>query len=406
MTISRPPLVLYASRSLAMLALTLAAAPTAAGPVRYRVTDLGALSGSETGTYDFDSSEARAVNNKGQVVGDSSLEAAAGGATPIRGFLFEDGRIRDVGTLPDRKFSAAYGISEAGHVVGESMTSFDYGYFFTRAFLYEGGAMRDLGVLPETETSGARAVNTAGDVVGWSRGGGDQDAVRAFLYRDGAMQDLGSLPGMLTSSAASINDAGHVVGSSGSRAFLYRDGAMQDLGTLPGMASSGAASINDVGQVVGSSGGRAFLYDDGVMTDIGTLDGGSSAASINDVGQVVGTSYGGDSGGRAFLYEAGVMLDLNDLIDPASGWQLTDARDINDRGWIVGVGSVITTDPFGEVQELRRGFLLTPTDAGPAPNPIPLPSAVWTGLSVLAGILAYRGPAIRRGTEKGTFTFC
>ena len=32
------------------------------------------------------------------------------------------------------------------------------------------------------------------------------------------------------------------------------------------------------------------------------------------------------------------MLDLNSLIDPASGWVVTRANAINDRGQITGVG--------------------------------------------------------------------
>ena len=46
------------------------------------------------------------------------------------------------------------------------------------------------------------------------------------------------------------------------------------------------------------------------------------------------------------------MLDLNDLIDPASGWVLTDVRDINNHGQIVGYG----TSPQGHT----HGFPLTP----------------------------------------------
>jgi len=45
------------------------------------------------------------------------------------------------------------------------------------------------------------------------------------------------------------------------------------------------------------------------------------------------------------------MLDLNDLVDPAAGWELTYAADINDTGQIVGTGRI------GGVQ---HGFLLSP----------------------------------------------
>lgn len=48
----------------------------------------------------------------------------------------------------------------------------------------------------------------------------------------------------------------------------------------------------------------------------------------------------------AFLYRDSTMLDLNRLMSPASGWTLTEARAINDRGQVVGDGQ-------------PRGFLLT-----------------------------------------------
>lgn len=72
------------------------------------------------------------------------------------------------------------------------------------------------------------------------------------------------------------------------------------------------------------------------------------------------------------------MADLNTLIDPASGWTLFDARDINDAGQIVGTGTISGT---------QHAFLLTP---------VPEPE---TYAMLLAG-LAVIGVSARRKIEK------
>jgi probable HAF family extracellular repeat protein len=46
------------------------------------------------------------------------------------------------------------------------------------------------------------------------------------------------------------------------------------------------------------------------------------------------------------------MQNLNNLIDPANGWFLLEAFEINDMGQIVGQG----INPYGE----EHAFLLTP----------------------------------------------
>src|SRR5205807_514810 len=60
---------------------------------------------------------------------------------------------------------------------------------------------------------------------------------------------------------------------------------------------------------------------------------------------------------HAFIWSGGVMSDLNNLISPASGWELTQAQDLNDVGQIVGEGTI-----GGQT----HAFLLTPTVPEPA----------------------------------------
>ena len=65
----------------------------------------------------------------------------------------------------------------------------------------------------------------------------------------------------------------------------------------------------------------------------------SYAVAINAHNEVVGSYLpsGGDQ--AAFVYANGAMRDLTSLIPPRSGWTLTAAAAINDRGEIVGTGS-------------------------------------------------------------------
>ncbi len=140
---------------------------------------------------------------------------------------------------------------------------------------------------------------------------------------------------------------------------------MTDLGTLGGTVSYGYG-INDAGQVVGQSVTaddgvyHAFLFSEGTMIDLGTLGGLMSYAySINDAGQVVGSSYVGEIGEHAFLYSEGTMIDLNSLLPEGSGWELWEARDINNNGQIVGTGMF---------DGQSHAFLLTP-DATAVPEP-------------------------------------
>jgi probable HAF family extracellular repeat protein len=109
----------------------------------------------------------------------------------------------------------------------------------------------------------------------------------------------------------------------------------------------GAAAIvphdlNERGQVVGSAQMRmgrlrAFLWENGTMTDLTPEGGMATPRAINDSAQVVGYASTGSGLSRPVLWEGGRMVYLDELLPPDAGLRLIDARDINNRGWILGI---------------------------------------------------------------------
>jgi probable HAF family extracellular repeat protein len=78
----------------------------------------------------------------------------------------------------------------------------------THAFLWEKGKMTDLGTLPGGTSSSATALNDAGQIVGWSETDG---ARRAFLWENGHMSML-PLIGGNESRAVGINHKSQIIG--------------------------------------------------------------------------------------------------------------------------------------------------------------------------------------------------
>jgi len=313
------------------------------GAPEYTIIDLGTLGG--------DLSVAKALNEKGHVVGYSRTAA---NDTDMHAFVYKDGKMTDLGTLGG-KSSKAHGINNAGVVVGESDIC-DKKYH--HGFVYKDGVMKDLGTLGGDWCT-AMDVNEQGVIVGSSSN--SEQNTRAFLYQDNKMLNLGILAG-LQSSAEAINEKGQITGQStystehlDMHAFIYDQGKMKDIN--PAGNESYAYDINNKGEITGwrrvsNMVCHPFIYAHGKLTEFETLGGKSAAGSaINDHSQIVGESEDKKGNRRAFLYEDGKTIDLNTLIE-SEQWILYSARDINNKGQITGHGS----NAKGE----EHAFLMTP----------------------------------------------
>jgi len=271
--------------------------------------------------------KAHAINESGQVVGESTLATG-----PVHPFLWQDGVTVDLGTPAGPSgVGVADAIDNLGRVVG--------GYFSGgtwSAFLYQGGTMTTV-----TGLSEATGINDGGRIVGSC-----PTPTGSCMSAGGVVTDLGSLAGLGTT-AMGIDNNNQVVGSSKLpsgvfHAFLWSADQMQDLGTLPGFTESLGVAISGTGVAVGSSftpggAGRAFRTSGAQLLSLGTLGGGNSEAlGINGGNQIVGDSDVPAGGVHAFLIrdDSRAMIDLNTLV-PGGSPLLTQAVAINDAGQIV-----------------------------------------------------------------------
>ncbi|VAX39082.1 hypothetical protein MNBD_PLANCTO03-484, partial [hydrothermal vent metagenome] len=114
--------------------------------------------------------------------------------------------------------SYGYDINNARQVVGRADTGalFDDDRWIFHAFLWQDGVMIDLGTLPGDDFSSASRINQGGDIVGWSRRGFFDGISRAVLWHDGTAIDLNTrIPpdsGWVLRSTSDINDAGQIIG--------------------------------------------------------------------------------------------------------------------------------------------------------------------------------------------------
>ncbi len=296
------------------------------------LTDLGTLPGGY-GSFAIWS------NDRGQVVGlsdNGEIDPVLGGPQG-RGVLWEsDGSIVNLGTLGGTQ-SLAGAINNQGQIIGVAADEIPDPYSIfgwateTRGFVWEKGAMRDLGTLGGTDTSPS-FINQNGQIAGVSYVNSNpsfncdlpltthpfiegDEVAHPFLWHGGKLNDLGTIGGTF-GVATWLNDAVDVAGGATTvadeefHAFFWRDGVMVDIGTVANDTCSVVHFMNSRGEVSGTSGDCAGEFER-----------------------------------HGFIWQpGGSMIDLNDFVPPGSDLTITDGETINDCGEIAGSGMLPNGD--------------------------------------------------------------
>jgi probable HAF family extracellular repeat protein len=308
----------------------------------YSVTDLGVLSGSTE-------SISVELNNQGHAIG-----IAIG--PNDKGVLFRKGKVIDLD--PSAVASYASGINAEGKITGY----FNDGTKW-EGFIYHRGNLTGFQA-PGAVATFSESLNDVGQTAGYY----EDAALNDHLFvrqANGVFQDLGSAFG-INPSALAINNQGRVlIGSYDDpqgHAYISRPGSAS-IETIPPLIPNGGVSpgdMNQIGVVVGwaavdalNQRQHAFVYFEGKIKDLGVLPGGDTTLGngINNFGQTVGSASQFE---KPILNSKGVivgytpeidhgwvsldgkMLDLNGLLNAADkGWEIMDARSINDRGEIL-----------------------------------------------------------------------
>jgi probable HAF family extracellular repeat protein len=416
-----PPLRILGERSMPAASLTppdrLARALVVSGP-EYVAVAIEPPAG-------YTRSRGYGINDLGQVAGRvSNWDGENQLAVDRRAFVWDPaGGIQLLPTLGGE--CGAWGLNNDGQASGWSNLSFDP-TAFQRAARWETVSLPmtviDLGTLVNTDgvsgdNSTAYDLNDDGAVAGYSdipNLAGDFTPFHAILYTDGAgLQDLGTFDTLYPyyqngySIAYAANAAGQVVGLAHNSDWYFRPFVYDSAGGLRQLPIDDAyttnewyaVAINDAGRIGGhviAAVGQSLPYywtgesADPIALVMPTEFPFGEIYGINTAGTMVGIMWNDAGTEHAFVFDTvhGVR-DLNDLIDPAAGWVLQFARDINASGQIVGSGTKDGNE---------RGFLLTPYEtltvvvdgmAGAAGTVDAVPAA-GAGPSIQC---AYPGPA-------------
>jgi probable HAF family extracellular repeat protein len=232
----------------------------------------------------------------------------------------------------------------------------------------------------------ASAINNFGQAVGFAENGAldgtcpagvinNRVALPALWGRQGTVDGLPLLPHDFDGFAFGINDEGLAVGYSGNciaatHAVMWKNNKAFQLQDLGGAGSNFAYVINDRGQIAGQVGaadnstGYAAVWlqgADGPATNLGVLPGDASAfaTGLNNRDQVVGNNIDADfNWSHGFLWDGGAMIDFNTLIPADSNLFVINCSNINDRGQVSGMGTVMSGPHKGEI----HAFLATPSN--------------------------------------------
>lgn len=154
------------------------------------------------------------INDEGVSIGGTG-NCVAGSAFSLHAVLWQNGSATDLGSLGGTLFSDAFTINNQRAVVGSSDLPGDTNFWASpfinnHAFLWQSGKISDLGTLPGDATSSGISINNNGQIVGLGS--------RAILWDSGALTDLNTLVSgppfspLYLLQAYDINDRSEIVG--------------------------------------------------------------------------------------------------------------------------------------------------------------------------------------------------
>ena len=308
-----------------LVALCLAALDARAQ--EYTVTDIGTLGG--------DFAIPHAVNNAGQVVGQSELPTM-NGQSQNHPFLYSNGSMKDLGTLGSG-FGEALAFNAQGQVVGDS----ELPSYVPHAFLWSNGSLQDLDPLEPDVASAATGIGPGGKIVGTVANAG-------VTFGAGTYVPTPPSP-LATFSPTGINSSSQSSGScltTGTPAKVhacrYNGTSVIDLLPLYSGGQSSGNAVNGLNHVCGSSDnaaqseGRATLWHGTTHVNLGVLSGGhfSHCDGLNDFQQQVGSSETPIDAvyPHAVLYDpVNKVTDLNSRV-AKSKYLLLEAFSISNNG--------------------------------------------------------------------------
>jgi probable HAF family extracellular repeat protein len=329
--------------SIAVLACSLATSSIAA-PAHLRYS-LTPLDPSLT-----ESTQVTDLNNRGEVVGNDGTG---------RAFLW-NGQLVDLGTVldPQSPVSRANAINDRSDIVGTYLDALGV----THNFLLQRGELIMIRVIGDSPANPSD-INDRRQVVGTAFDA--QFMNHGFIWRRGEAELLEAPSGNTLGGIVAVNDRGVAAGAGvvgdTTRAVIWKMGEA----LFVGPESTRAVAINNREQVLVELEflpGVTSIWQDGELKPLPALSGSLGtmiARDINNRGQVVGLSSMPDGTSTATLWQDDIAIDLNGRIDSTDPLRpfvrLAAAFLINDRRQIVAFG------PDSRASDGHfRFYLLTP----------------------------------------------
>ncbi len=329
--------------------------------VQYDIVEIPALPG-------FDYSSVHAINNSGYVAGTSYGGGSSsafrwneqGGHAAIMGFGYYSTR--------------AFDINENGVVAGD----FTEGSVTTGLTWHNGGWWHNqpFGGGTDSVTLGINNLNQSVGHSGWST---EARATGWLLGSPGF--GLPNYPDNGASAAFRLNDSGDSVGHARRNGqvhaslFLNNNTVFDLHQTIQNVGNTSLAlDINNAGSIVGRYTDLSGLQNGFFFNfEVGMVTVGSPGQNVDFNAVNMSGIAAGSWNNRAALWSLNNgRINLNDHMATNDNWILTDARDINDQGWIVGQGTH---------NGVFTAYLATPTRAVPEPGTMIALAAAVAGLA-------------------------